>query len=67
MTNKTVVCPECGEILEVELCAYMDYEDGTVTREADGVCPKCQKYYTWTEFYKLVNMTGLKEITELYN
>lgn len=62
MTKKDLICPECGERLEVDECSYSGYDDETVERYADGICPKCRKFYSWVEFYRLTEITDLREI-----
>lgn len=62
MTKKDLVCPECGEKLEVDQSDYSYCGDDIVVGYVDGTYLKCGKGYAWVEFYKLTEITDLTEV-----
>ena len=54
MNEMNFKCPHCNTEIEViDTCADIEIDfQGTVECKVMGICPECNRIYTWKEKYK---------------
>ena len=57
-------CPHCDlELVRIDREDWAPENNMCWTAD-DGVCPKCGKYYTWTQWFKMCGYYDLKELKD---
>jgi hypothetical protein len=57
-----LICPFCGEEVEPIESFYMEFIDDSLFEDCGGYCPGCDRQFTWTYKYVLVDATEFTEV-----
>lgn len=61
--NNIAYCSYCNEVLIPEMVDH-EWTEEWYADTMRGTCTKCQRMYTWKEWYKLHDLDEFQEITQ---
>lgn len=57
-----IICPSCGEEIEVVESFDMEFIDESMFEDCGGYCTGCGRQFTWTYKYVLEGFSNLVEV-----
>ena len=57
-------CPKCGTVLDPDVCDVLEENGEYLIVSREGYCDECEKSYTWTAEYRLINFEDIERKKE---